>query len=451
VKQQLMAGVSGVRGVVGEGLTPEVLLRYSAVFASTLGPGPVVLGRDSRPTGEALRHAVLAGLLGAGRTVLDVGIVPTPTVQLEVERHRAAGGIALTASHNPVEWNALKFVGPAGRFLSPAEAAAFLARVGDPPGWSRWDGVGSLRPVHDAIEHHVERILELDEVRPLREGKPRLRVIVDAVHGAGGAVARLLLERLGLDPTVLFEEPTGLFPRPPEPLAENLGILAGEVRRQGADLGMAFDPDVDRLSLVDETGRALGEECTLALAADHVLSVKPGPVVTNLSTSARLDAVAARHGATVIRTPVGEANVVEGIIEAGARIGGEGNGGVILPALHLGRDAPAALALVLAGMAAGKTSLGAWAATLPDLHMVKVKLPLAGEPDWDAVKRAMLGVIPEGREDRRDGLWMGGKGEWVHLRKSGTEPILRVIAEGATPERAAALAEAARGGLGIRS
>ncbi len=362
MSKTLMTSVSGVRGVVGDGLTPEVILRYAAAFAGSLGPGPVVFGRDSRPSGPALRHAVLAALLGAGRDVLEIGIVPTPTVQLEVERQRAAGGIALTASHNPVEWNALKFVGPSGRFLAPAEAAAFLASVDRPLPAVRWDGLGTLTAIPDALRHHVDLILGLDEVDREAVAAARPRVILDAVHGAGGAIGRELLERLGCDVTVLFEEPTGLFPRPPEPLAENLGRLAEEVRRQGADVGMAFDPDVDRLSLVDETGTAVGEECTLALAADHVLSVAPGPVVTNLSTSARLEAVAARHGQRVVRTPVGEANVVEGIRAEKARIGGEGNGGVILPALHLGRDAPAGVALILTGLVRrGGPSRPGWA------------------------------------------------------------------------------------------
>ncbi len=446
-QSKLMTGVSGVRGVVGESLTAEILLRYAAAFAATLGSGPVVFGRDSRPSGPALRHAVLAGLLGAGRDVLELGIVPTPTVQLEVERHHAAGGIALTASHNPVEWNALKFVGPSGRFLGPKEAAAFLASVDRPLPAVRWDALGTRTDVPDAVRHHVDLILELPEVDAERVAKARPRVVLDAVHGAGGAAGRMLLERLGCDVTVLFEEPTGRFPRPPEPLAENLTALAAEVKRLGADLGLAFDPDVDRLSLVDEHGTAVGEECTLALAADHVLSIRPGPVVTNLSTSARLEAVAARHGQTVTRTPVGEANVVEGIVARDARIGGEGNGGVILPALHLGRDAPVGAALVLTGLVTRGTTLSGWVATLPRLHMVKARIDLTREPDWEAAEAAVRALLPGAGADRRDGLRLSEASEWVHLRKSGTEPIIRLIAEAATPERAGELVQAAKNAL----
>ena len=444
---KLMTGVSGVRGVVGEGLTPEILLRYAAAFAGFLGPGAVVLGRDSRPTGPALRHAVLAGLLGAGRDVLEVRIVPTPTVQLEVERHRAAGGIALTASHNPVEWNALKFVGASGGFLGPDEAKAFLAAVEGPLPAAGWDGLGTRRDVTDAVLHHVDLILGLEEVDAEAVRKERPHVILDAVHGAGGAIGRMLLERLGCDVTVLFEEPTGMFPRPPEPMAQNLGILAEAVRKQGADVGFAFDPDVDRLSLVDEHGVAIGEECTLALAADHVLDIRPGPVVTNLSTSARVEAVAARHGQEVIRTPVGEANVVEGIRRARARVGGEGNGGVILPALHLGRDAPVGIALILSGLARRRARLSEWAGTLPALVIAKAKLDLVREPDWRRLEERLRRVLEGAEVDRRDGLRLRRGDEWVHLRKSGTEPIIRVIAESPEGDRAEALVAAARSAL----
>ncbi len=447
MSQKLMAGVSGVRGVVGDGLTPEVILRYAAAFAGFLGEGPIVFGRDSRPTGEVYRHAVLAALQGAGRDVFDIGIVPTPTVQMEVERRGAAGGLALTASHNPVQWNALKFVGPSGQFLAPDQAAAFLASVDGPLPAATWDALGALHPVHDALQHHVDLILNLDEVDEREVAKAKPRVVLDAVHGAGGAIGRALLERLGCDVTVLYEEPTGLFPREPEPLAANLTALADAVRTQGADIGFAFDPDVDRLSLVDETGFAIGEECTLALAADHVLSIRPGSVVTNLSTSARLEAVAKRHDQKVYRTPVGEANVVAGIREHEARIGGEGNGGVILPALHLGRDAPCGVALILAGLARRGGTLSQWAGTLPPLCMVKAKVELTTEPDWERAEALLVEAVGGGEVDRRDGLRVSGPRGWVHLRKSGTEPIIRAIAEAPSEDQANALVAAAKRAL----
>ena len=444
---KLMAGVSGVRGVVGDGLTPAVLTQYAAAFAAALDPGPIVFGRDSRPSGPALRHAVLAALTGMGREVIEIGIVPTPTVQINVERFHAAGGIALTASHNPVEWNALKFVGPDGCFLSPVTANKFLSSVETEPSWKRWDGLGSVRQVHDAVQDHVERILRLDavDVEAIRSWRPR--VVLDAVHGAGGAIGRSLLEALGCDVTILFEDPTGRFPRVPEPLAEHLTALSEAVAKTGADIGLAFDPDVDRLSLVDETGRAIGEELSLALAADHVLSQKPGAIVTNLSTSARVEAVAGRHDQRVFRTPVGEAHVVQGIRDHQASIGGEGNGGVILPELHLGRDAPGGAALVLSGLAGGAKSLKRWSEALPNLAMVKTKVDLVRDPDWDSAAAAIGKVLSGAAEDRRDGLRVSKELSWVHLRKSGTEPIVRIIAEAPTREEALDLIEAARKGL----
>lgn len=442
-----MAGVSGVRGVVGDGLDPEVLLRYASAFATSLGPGPIVFGGDSRPSGPALRHAVLAALLGMGRDVLDIGIVPTPTVQLSVERFHAAGGIALTASHNPVQWNALKFVGPDGCFLAPETAKKFLDSVDEPKAWVRWDGLGKHELVSDALQNHKQLVLDLDEVDVDAIRARKLKVVLDAVHGAGGAIGRMLLEALGTDFEIMYEEPTGQFPRIPEPVAENLTALAARVKETGADLGMAFDPDVDRLSLVDENGVAIGEEFTLALCADHVLSVKPGPVVTNLSTSARMEAVAKRHNQEVTRTPVGEAHVVKGITDRQARIGGEGNGGVILPALHLGRDAPGGLALVLAGLVSRGETLSAWAGSLPPLEMVKTKLDLTAGFDLDKAATAISKLLPNNEIDKRDGIRVTGPEGWVHLRKSGTEPIIRIIAESGSREFSEALIEAARTGL----
>jgi phosphomannomutase len=233
----------------------------------------------------------------------------------------------------------------------------------------------------------------------------------------------------------------------PEPRAENLERLCAEVKKQGADVGLAFDPDVDRLSLVDEHGTAIGEESTLALAADHLLSVKPGPVVSNLSTSLRTQVVAERHGQRLIRTPVGEAHVVQGILEANARLGGEGNGGVILPGLHLGRDAPAGAAVILTGLVERGGSLARWNGSLPRLSMLKVEAKLAGEPDWERVRSALSGILG-GDTDLRDGVRIAGDGEWVHLRKSGTEPILRIIAEAASPGRVRELVDAVQGALG---
>jgi phosphomannomutase len=439
-----MISVSGIRGIVGASLTPDVVTRYAAAFATWLPPGPIVFGRDSRPSGEALRHAVLTGLLGVGREVIELGIVPTPTVQLEVEHRHAAGGLALTASHNPIEWNALKLIGGDGRFLTGTVGGEFLAAAQTlTPAWKPWDGLGRVTTVDDPLKRHLDIILGLDllDVPAIRARS--FRVALDAVHGAGGAMGRRLLEALGCRTDILFEEPTGRFPRVAEPLAENLGILREHVAKGTYDIGLAFDPDVDRLSLVDETGHALGEEYTLALAARHVLERKPGPAVTNLSTSMLIDAVAGRLGRTVLRTPVGEANVVEEMARSGAPIGGEGNGGVILPAVHLGRDAPVGVALILALMAATGKKLSELAAELPKTAMVKAKVELEAPPDLAPVTKRLREALPDGTLDLRDGLRVTRPGEWIHVRKSGTEPIVRVIAEAGDLTRAEALRDLA--------
>jgi len=433
-----MISVSGIRGIVGESLTPFVVADFAAKLATWLPPGPMVFGRDSRPSGPALRHAILGALTGVGRDVIDLGIVPTPTVQVEVESRRAAGGIALTASHNPVEWNALKLIGGDGRFLSPTAGRRFLdAAVGMTPAWQPWDRLGKVMVAEDPLARHLELILGLDFLDVPAIRARRFRVALEAVHGAGGAIGRRLLEALGCRFDILFEEPTGFFPRVAEPLAENLGILCAHVAADNKyDVGFAFDPDVDRLSLVDETGRALGEEFTLALATRFVLSRMPGSAVTNLSTSAMIEAVAARVGRTVVRTPVGEANVVEEMAASGAVIGGEGNGGVILPAVHLGRDAPVGVALILGLMAATGKKLSELAAELPAMAMVKAKRELSAPPDLSRLIKPLTAALPGGILDERDGLRMARPGEWIHVRKSGTEPIVRVIVEAESETRA---------------
>jgi phosphomannomutase len=445
-----MISVSGIRGIIGSGLTPDVATRYASSFAAWLPPGPVVLGRDSRPSGPALRHAVLGALLFSGREVLDLGIVPTPTVQLQVEALHAAGGIALTASHNPIEWNALKLIGPTGRFLTGAEGAGYLALAKDGIStYPAWNAIGRVVEVVDPLAHHLDSIVSLEFLGVEAIRRRAFRVALDAVHGAGGAIGRRLFERLGARADILFEEPTGLFPRPPEPLAENLGLLCRHVASGNYDVGFAFDPDVDRLSLVDETGRALGEEATLALCARFVLDARPGPVVTNLSTSAMVEAVARERGCQVFRTPVGEANVVEEIVRSGAPIGGEGNGGVILPTIHAGRDAPIGVALILGLMASTGKKLSELYAALPRLAMVKAKITLQGPPDLSGLTNHLMDRLPGGTLDVRDGIRVTRNEEWVHVRRSGTEPIVRIIAEARDQERADALKELALGYLEV--
>lgn len=449
---KLMVSVSGVRGRVGDGLTPEVIARFAAAFgayARRRGPGKtVVIGRDSRLSGAMFARAATAALQSVGCDVVDVGIAPTPSVQLAVEDLRAAGGLAVTASHNPIEWNALKFIGPTGMFLDAAEGAEMRAFIdGDIPragvmelgGWSEDGG---------AVERHLARILALPflDVEMVRDR--RFHVALDCVRGAGGPIFTRLLDALGCTVDAINLEADGRFPREPEPVAENLGELEALVARTGAAVGLATDPDVDRLSLVSEQGKAIGEDYTLALASRLVLRHRRGPLVTNLSTSRLMDDVAESYGVPLIRAPVGEINVARRMQAEGATIGGEGNGGVILPDVHLTRDAPVAAALILQWMAATDRPLSQLAASIGRYEIVKEKLPRPSQP-LDAVYDTLAARFPEATADRQDGLRLDWpeRRSWAHLRPSGTEPIVRIICEAPTRDEAQALVETLREAL----
>jgi phosphomannomutase len=438
---KLMVSVSGLRGRVGEGLTPEVITHFAAAFGAYVrarGPGnTVVLGRDSRVSGPMFARAATAGLMSAGCDVVDVGIAPTPSVQLAVEDLGAAGGLAVTASHNPIEWNALKFIGPTGMFLDGDESAAMRAIADGEVPRVGWRDLGVWREDAGAVDRHLQRILAIPflDVEAIR--RRRFRVALDCVRGAGGTIFPRLLEALGCQVTAINMETDGLFPREPEPVAENLGELEALVRESGADVGLATDPDVDRLALVSEQGRAIGEDYTLALASSLVLRHRPGAVVTNLSTSRLMDDVATAAGRTLVRAPVGEINVARRMQAERATIGGEGNGGVILPDVHLTRDAPVAAALILQLLAESTEPLSALAAGIGRYEIVKEKLPRPAQP-LDAVYEALAAAFPEADADRQDGLRLSWAAErkWAHLRPSGTEPIVRIICE--APSRAEA-------------
>src|SRR5437667_6343055 len=389
----LMVGVSGIRGIVGKDLTNEVVGRYARAFgrwAKARKP-VVVVGRDARESGPAFERAVVDGLGSVGCAVVKVGLVPTPTVQLAVEHHAAGGGIAITASHSPIEWNALKFIGPDGIFLDGADGARVQKLVGEDGG-----GLGRTGEVttdDGAVERHLDAVLRLAAVAVERIRKRKLTVALDAVRGAGGPVMRALLERLGCEVAGINLETDGRFPRSPEPVPENLGGLSTLVTRAGAALGIAVDPDVDRLAIVDESGRPIGEDYTLAFAVRAVLggpadggtggrktqspSTRPADrpsVVCNLSTSLVVEDAARECGAEVVRTPVGEVHVARAILRLAAVIGGEGNGGVMYPALHAGRDAPVAAALLLTLLARDGRGVSELVAAAPRYAIVEAKV-----------------------------------------------------------------------------
>jgi phosphomannomutase len=445
----LMISVSGMRGHVGTDLTPELVARHAAAlgaWARDAGKPLVVLGRDARTSGPMFTHAAIAGLMSVGVDVLDLGIVPTPTVQLSVEEHHAGAGLILTASHNPIEWNALKFVGPDGIFLDADAGARVRALAEQGPTRAGWDGIGVVRQDAEAVAKHLARVLALPMIDVAAIRARRLHVALDCVRGAGGASIPGLLELLGCRVSGINLETDGRFPRPPEPLPENLGALGALVRKSGADIGMAVDPDVDRLALVDETGAPIGEDYTLAFAVRTVLARHRGPtptVVVNLSTSLVVEDAARDFGARFVRAPVGEAHVARAMRDEGALVGGEGNGGVMLPALHIGRDAPLGVALILQLLTQSGHTVSELVGQHPRYAIVKAKGPRGAElrPLYDALRAR----FSDAAADERDGLRLAWRDRWLHVRPSGTEPIVRYIAEAPTVADADALIAAARG------
>jgi phosphomannomutase len=379
--------------------------------------------------------AAIAGLKSVGLDVVDCGLIATPTAQLAVEYHRAGGGIILTASHNPVEWNALKFVGSDGLFLDRERVDRLFDLVdGGTIDRMAWDGIGGSTSDPDAASRHLDAVLALPYVDQGRVRAEQFTVVLDCVRGAGCTIMPALLERLGCQMSGIDLEADGCFPRPPEPVPANLAALSAEVRRLGADVGMAVDPDVDRLAIVDEAGTPIGEDYTLAFAVQAVLERRVGPVVVNLSTSLVVDDAARRFGVEVSRAPVGEANVAGAMRQAGAVIGGEGNGGVMLPELHLGRDAPVAAALVLDLLARTGVSVSALVKSAPQYVIVKAKAPRGGM--LDSVYAGLEQDFAGAQVDRQDGLRLSWNDRWLHVRPSGTEPIVRFIAEAPTSEAA---------------
>ena len=443
----LMISVAGVRGIVGDSLTPPVVTRFAAAFARSLGPGPVVVGRDARPSGPVVYHAVAAGLRSAGREVVDLGLATTPTTEIAVERLRAAGGVIITASHNPAPWNALKFLSARGEFLGPSEGAAVRAAFeADADLWVNAGALGGERAESAALEWHLERVLGLDVLDPAVIRSRALRVAVDGCSSVGGIAVPPLLRALGSRVTEVDCAADGDFRRELEPLPEHLGRLSRAVVESGSDFGVALDPDGDRAAFVDAAGVPLGEEFTLALGLQVVLARRRGPAVTNLSTSRIVDAVCTRAGVALHRTPVGEAHVVAGMRACGAVAGGEGNGGMILPAAHHGRDGLVAVALVSQAVAAGGVSLRELADALPTLHMLKRKFPLVGG-SWEGPSARLRRRFSEHAVDQTDGLRFERGEEWVHVRPSGTEPVVRIIAEAPAEARALELIEQAREAL----
>ncbi|MCC6727936.1 MAG: phosphoglucosamine mutase [Chthonomonadales bacterium] len=433
----LKIGISGVRGVVGESLTPQLVTSFAAAYGTYAGAGPVLIGTDTRPSRDMVKQAAIAGLLSVGCTPVDLGIVPVPALQFHIRQVGAFGGICITASHNPIEWNALKFFRPDGIVLRPNQAfeltdlyhQGVFPRV--PAG-----SIAEVRRDETALTLHRQTILAAVDVEAIRAR--RFRVAVDCCNGAASRATPDFLRDLGCQVIAINTDPDLPFPHNPEPLPENIGDLCRTVREADADLGFAQDADADRLAIVDERGVPLGEDCTVALAVRHALRASPGPVVVNVSTSRMVDDVAAELGCPVCRTRVGEINVVERMLELGSPVGGEGNGGVIVPALNPCRDSFVGMAMILEALAREGGTIREMRERIPTYAMEKARLACAARDIAPALRRLRAAFAGE-TVDETDGVKVVWPDRWLQARASNTEPIIRVVAEAPTEEAAAAL------------
>ncbi len=433
--------ISGLRGVVGNGLDPEYLTRFAAALGTMFDGGTVVLSRDGRATGEMVRHAVIAGLTATGCRVVDAGIATTPTCGVLVTHLKAAGGLQITASHNPVQWNGLKPFSPDGSVFNRELGERLLGLLDSGEfGYVGWDRLGAVEVCDDAAGPHIDRVLKLVDPDVIRQRK--FKVVLDVNRGSGAVAAPRLLEMLGCEIVVLGGTPDGQFEHTPEPIEQNLGGLCDAVRQHGADAGFAEDPDADRLAIVDNKGRYIGEELTLALCADHVLARTPGVFVVNGSTSRVNADIAKKHGCEFHRSWVGEANVTAMMREKNAILGGEGNGGVIEPQVGYVRDSFVSMAYVLEGLATGDRTLADWANSLPSYTIVKSKIECPREK-VDAACEALQTKYADATPTTGDGLRLDWPDRWVQVRASNTEPIIRVIAEAPDANAATSLCDEA--------
>ncbi|PVX50981.1 phosphomannomutase [Balneicella halophila] len=447
----LIKSISGIRGTIGgkvsEGLTPIDVVKFTAAYGqwlkNTQGQScKVVVGRDARISGKMVEGLVCNTLLGMGIDVIHLGLATTPTTELMVTAFDANGGLILTASHNPKQWNALKMLNEKGEFLTAAEGESILKLAdSNQINFVDVDDLGEIKTVEDALERHIEHVknLKLVDVQAIKEAK--FKVVVDAVNSVGGLAIPKLLKELGVEVVELYCEPNGEFPHNPEPLPENLTEISTLVKEEQAHLGIVVDPDVDRLAFVCEDGTMFGEEYTLVAVADYVLQHTPGNTVSNLSSTMALRDVTEKHNGTYTAAAVGEVNVVSQMKATNAIIGGEGNGGVIYPESHYGRDALVGVGLFLSHLAHSKMSCTELLKTYPAYYISKNKIELTPETNVDAILDALKEKYKEEEINTIDGVKIIFGKEWVHLRKSNTEPIIRIYSESSTSEKAEALAE----------
>lgn len=444
-----MTSVSGVRGVFADTLNPIITLKFAAHFANLqkksypASKPLIIVGRDSRTTGKAMLHSIISALISSGCDVTDLGIVSTPTILLKVQETDAIGGIAITASHNPPQWNAMKFVDADGMFLSPEKAVNFLSSVDDDILWSAWDNIGEVNSDENAINEHIAKILAIPYLQVQQIQSRHFKVVIDSVNGAGGLISPLLLKALGCTVYEINSEPTGIFAHPAEPLNENLHQLEEAVSFYKADIGFATDPDVDRLSVVSEKGKCIGEELSVALAELFIIPKSKGDIVVNLSSSMISDDIAERFGVNVFRTRIGEINVGKKMQAINSPVGGEGNGGIICPEVHYTRDAIAGMALILGLLAETNMPLSALVDSLPKYYFAKDKLIL-DDFQVNTLLAKILTHYPNYELDTQDGIKLIGNKHFIHIRPSGTEPIIRIYTESESTEKSWALCEEAK-------
>ncbi len=433
----LMVSVSGIRGIVGESLTMDVLLNFLKAYISVINESSknkiIVIGRDSRPTGEMIEQFVSSTLQGLGYSVINLGIATTPTVEVAVTNLNADGGIIITASHNPVEWNALKFLNNKGEFFNEETVEKLKSYLNKEVSYKRYDEIGKSSVSNDGNKIHIKNVLDLPYINIDKIKEKNFKVALDTVNGAGVGIVRELSKELNFDLVEVNCEPHGFFQRGAEPTPENLTDLSKLVVENGCDIGFALDPDGDRLAIVDENGRPIGEEYTLAVACDFLLSVKKGTITTNLSSSMVLDDIAKKYGETCQRSKVGEINVSMKMQQNGSVIGGEGNGGVILPDSHYGRDAIVGIVLVLQSLAENTLKISQIRDSFTDYFMLKEKKSIEGL-DKEAIFKKCVEKYKEFKIDSQDGIKIVTNEWWIHVRASNTEPIIRIMIESASLE-----------------
>lgn len=439
-RSTLKISISGVRGIIGDSLTPQLAAAFAQAFGTYIGGGPIIVGQDARPSGTMIKQAIISGLLASGCQPVDVGICPIPSFLFLTKESKASGGISVTASHNPREWNGLKFISRDGLYLTPHQTEEFLDIYHQGEfSFAEAERYKTLKTESQPAEPHLRKLLGYFDVDLIRRRK--FKVAIDCGNGAGAILAPRLLEGLGCEAVFIHAIPDGSFAHQPEPLPENIREICRTVVKNKADIGFVQDADADRLAIVNNKGEPLGEELTLALAAQYVLGKKKGSVVCNLSTTRAIDDIAAARKATVFRTKIGEIHVVEKVLSAEpeAAIAGEGNGGVILPDVHPCRDSFAAMGLTLEYLASSGSSISTLQKRIPKYFMIKDKVEGSAEQAYRLISLLKKNVEGQGKVNLLDGMKVDFPDHWIHVRPSNTEPVIRVIAEAKTEEKAKAV------------